>query len=197
MSEQMEDVGAVILESGEVFKNLEEQMQEIAGVAKQINDIAFRLTILSLNAAVESAHAGTYGAGFEVVASEMRSLSENSAGFADKVAELVKDLLKKVDKASGQIEESQDAFALTKDVMNGLVESFNRLNNQFIELHENIQRQNSNVNQIDNIFIDLGNKVSDMYNSSLANQQAAEDIADAMVEFSGNVESIVKNTQSI
>ena len=197
MSEQMEDVGAVILESGEVFKNLEEQMQEIAGVAKQINDIAFRLTILSLNAAVESAHAGTYGAGFEVVASEMRSLSENSAGFADKVAELVKDLLKKVDKASGQIEESQDAFALTKDVMNGLVESFNRLNNQFIELHENIQRQNSNVNQIDNIFIDLGNKVSDMYNSSLANQQAAEDIAGAMVEFSGNVESIVKNTQSI
>ena len=127
----------------------------------------------------------------------MRSLSENSAGFADKVAELVKDLLKKVDKASGQIEESQDAFALTKDVMNGLVASFNRLNTQFIELHENIERQNSNVNQIDNIFIDLGNKVSDMYNSSLANQQAAEDIADAMVEFSGNVESIVKNTQSI
>ena len=81
--------------------------------------------------------------------------------------------------------------------MNGLVASFNRLNTQFIELHENIQRQNSNVNQIDNIFIDLGNKVSDMYNSSLANQQAAEDIADAMVEFSGNVESIVKNTQSI
>lgn len=197
MSEKMEAVGAVISQSGEVFRTLEEQMQEIAGVAKQINNIAFRLTILSLNASVESAHAGEYGAGFEVVASEMRALSESSAGFSDKVADLVKDLLEKVDTASGQIEESQESFLLTKDVMNGLVASFNRLNEQFAELHENIEKQNVNVNQIDYIFTDLGNKVTDMHNSSLANQEAVNGIADAMVEFSGNVESIVKNTQSV
>lgn len=197
MNEQMKTVGDVISESGEVFRTLEEQMQEIAGVAKQINNIAFRLTILSLNASVESAHAGEYGAGFDVVASEMRSLSETSAGFSDKVSDLVKDLLKKVDNASDQIEESQEAFMLTKDVMNGLVESFNRLNEQFSELHENIERQNINVNQIDYIFADLENKVADMQNSSVANQEAVKGIADAMVEFSGNVESIVKNTQSI
>ena len=197
MSAQMDAVGEVISESGAVFRTLEEQMQEIAGVAKQISDISFRLTILSLNASVESARVGEYGEGFEVVASEMRSLSESSAGFSDRVSDVVNDLLKKVDDASGNVEESKAAFLQTKNVMNGLVESFNRLNSQFDEIYENIEGQNMNVNQIDHVFTDLENKVADMYGSSITNQKAVEGIADAMLEFSGNVERIVNNTQSV
>lgn len=197
MNEHVNVVGGVISESGEVFKTLEEQMQEIAGVAKQISDIAFNLTILSLNASVESAHAGKYGVGFEVLALEMRSLSESSAGFSDRVSEVVKELLEKVDTAAERVVKSKEVFSKSQDVMIDLVDSFNKLNKQFSELYENIESQNSNVSQIDYIFEDLEQKISNMHDSSISNQKTVEEIADVMLDFSNNISEIVKNTQMI
>ncbi len=197
MDEQVKAVGTVISESGELFLTLGGQMQEIAGIAKQITNIAFQLTILSLNASVESAHAGQFGAGFEVVASEIRSLAETSGKFSDKVTDAVKDLLEKVEVVAGRVEDSKEAFLNSEQVMKELSDSFGKLNDQFSKLYGNIEGQSQNVNQIDYIFSDLENKVSDMYDNSLSNQKAVEGIAEAMVEFSDNVGKIVRNTQSV
>jgi hypothetical protein len=64
-------------------------------------------------------------------------------------------------------------------------------------LYSNIENQNHNVEQIDQIFGGLNQKAAQMHSSSLANQKAVEDIAEAMTEFSGDVGKIVKNTQSV
>lgn len=197
MKGQVTSVSSIIGESGTVFRTMEEQMKEIAGIAKQINDISFKLTILSLNASVEAAHAGESGSGFEVLASEMRELSENSGNFSKQVSEVVKELSESVEKTSERFTGSEEALAQSEKAMSELVDSFERLNEQFAQLYDNIERQNDSVNQIDSIFDNLNLRVADMHNSSLENQKAVDSIVDAMDVYRGNVGKIVENTQAI
>lgn len=197
MNEQVGSVSEIISEAGNIFHTMEEQMNNIVGIAKQINDISFKLTILSLNASVESAHAGEYGSGFEVIATEMRELSETSGGFAEQVSDVVKELRERVEQTSERFAGSEEALAQSEKTMSDLVNSFDKLNEQFEVLYNNIEYQNRNVDQIDHIFGELNRKAADMYSSSLANQDAVADISEAMTVFSGNVGKIVKNTQSI
>lgn len=197
MNEQVSTVSEIISESGNIFRTMEEQMNEVAGIAQQINDISFKLTILSLNASVEAAHVGESGAGFQVLATEMRELSEISTGFSTQVSEVVEELLQRVAKTSERLTSGEEALGRSENTMSGLVQSMEELNQQFEQLYGNIERQNQSVDQINHIFNNLSNKVADMHNNSMENQKSVDSIVEAMMTYRDSVDKIVKNTQSV
>jgi methyl-accepting chemotaxis protein len=58
---------------------------DLLKMAEEVKQIAFQTTMLSLNAAIEAAHAGPAGAGFAVVAHEVRLLSQASRTTGDNI----------------------------------------------------------------------------------------------------------------
>lgn len=88
--------GAQLGVSMENVKELSASMERIASDSKQIGtiiatieNIAFQINILSLNAAVEAARAGSAGKGFAVVAEEISNLASKS----DEAAKATKELI--------------------------------------------------------------------------------------------------------
>jgi len=197
MGVQIASVEKIIDDSAKVFSTMESKMKQISGIAKQINDISFKLTIISLNASVEAAHAGDFGLEFNVIAEEMRELSETSGKFAEKVADVVKELSASVEDTTKQFAGSSKALEESQKVMDGLITGFEDLSVQFASLYSNIENQNQNVQQIDQIFTELNYKVADMQASSAANQNAVDGIVAAMAEYKETVSKVVENTQSI
>lgn len=197
MDSQMKSVQTTMNQANEVFRLLEEQMKEISAVTEELNSISNSTTMLALNASIEAARAGQSGAGFAVVASKVQDLAVDSTKCSGQVASVVNVMQGQIQATTKQLAESGQAIITSLAVLQGLQEGFDQLTENFDELYQSIEAQNGNITQVNMIFEQLKSDIADMSQCSEENQEAVEDIAEAMSIYKDNMDRMMDDTRQV
>ncbi|MGE0086085.1 MAG: methyl-accepting chemotaxis protein [Desulfococcaceae bacterium] len=126
-NEMMKHAGQIVSKAGHSVNSMTASMKDIslAGeetskIIKTIDEIAFQTNLLALNAAVEAARAGESGAGFAVVAGEVRNLALKTAEASGSTSVLIEGMVKKIKEGSGILNSVNGAFTELSEVASGI-----------------------------------------------------------------------------
>jgi methyl-accepting chemotaxis protein len=148
MNHLVDDTTQIISRMSTFMRDLTNSMDEInkasqetSKIIKTIDEIAFQTNLLALNAAVEAARAGASGAGFAVVAGEVRSLAMRSAEAAKNTADLIESTVKKI-KAGSEI------VVKTNQEFNEVATRSSKMGVMIAEITTVSQKQEQGIEQI-------------------------------------------------
>ena len=139
-------------ETLEAMNNINESYQSIARIVQMIDNISFQTKLLSTNATIEAARAGSYGKGFAVVAKEVRGLALKSADEVNSTHEILQDVENKVTHGV------QLGNANIK-VFDDILESVVQVNSDNAQLAEKSKKMNEDLNNIKQYFISLSDSI--------------------------------------
>ena len=174
---QTDQAGEQVFESNQQMQEMiramniiSEKSSEIYKIVKTIEDIAFQTNSLALNASVEAARAGEPGAGFAVVAREIRAL-------ADKTAIASKNTAALIEESVSAVKNGEKVARATADSLLQVVKS----TKQVVLVVDRIASATENENvSISNITAEVS-QISDVVQNNVS---TSEELAAASEEFS-------------
>ncbi|SFM44471.1 methyl-accepting chemotaxis protein [Thermodesulforhabdus norvegica] len=179
----MKEASSIAREAEDSIKSLIEALsemnvasEEMSKIIKTIDEIAFQTNLLALNAAVEAARAGEAGAGFAVVAEEVRSLAMRSGEAAKNTSDLI-------EAAVNRVRQGMAIGSKTREVFEKFVEKIAEVS----KLLENIalasQEQKEGIEQVNRAVAEMDRAVQN-------NAATAEESASVAEELNAQAEQL-------
>jgi methyl-accepting chemotaxis protein len=176
VSQIIKNVQSHMDQMGQAIAETTALSEETSKIIKTIDEIAFQTNLLALNAAVEAARAGEAGAGFSVVANEVRNLAMKASEAAKNTSHLIENTIKAVKKGNDLAQSTRAAF----EKITTVAERHARLTDEIAaasqEQAQGIERVSASVVQMNRV--------------TQSNAANAEESASASEELSAQVEQV-------
>lgn len=134
---------------------ISERAHSINAIVATITKVADQTNLLSLNAAIEAEKAGEYGAGFSVVAREIRRLADQTAVATLEIDATVQEMqsavangVMEMDKFTQEVRHRIDDIRQVSDQVVHIIEQIQALMPQFAIVSEGVTTQSQNADQI-------------------------------------------------
>jgi len=164
-------------ETNKAFDLANRQMEDLMEINGIVGSIASQTNILSMNAAIEAAHAGDAGRGFAVVADEIRKLAASVAENSKTIDSTLKSLIVSMQDTGGH------ARQLT-ELIGGISKGIGEVLDAFAEIADSTKELSQAGGEI-------MNAMQSMQDSSVAVSDGSQAITEDQEKVGANIGSIV------
>ncbi|MBM5825114.1 MAG: methyl-accepting chemotaxis protein [Cyanobacteria bacterium M_surface_10_m2_119] len=155
MAAMMRGLAASTAEISARLDTMNERASSIGSVVSTITKVADQTNLLSLNAAIEAEKAGEYGAGFAVVAREIRRLADQTAVATLEIEQMVREMqaavtggVMEMNRFSSTVATSVDDVVRVSDQVEAVIQQVQGLGPKFQQVGEAVQQQSEGAQQI-------------------------------------------------
>lgn len=170
------------------IKEIQASSTEVQDIVRVIQKIASQTNLLSMNAAIEAAHAGSAGQGFAVVADEVRSLAASSAKSAKEINSHITDMVSKINTGVEAIQSAGSAFkeiAVNVDNTSGLVQTIaNAMEEQSVGAKETMDTTS--------YFVESVNKIKGLSEQQTEYSKSVDNAMNNVVQSSQEISTVIK-----
>ncbi|ORC36223.1 hypothetical protein B4O97_06425 [Marispirochaeta aestuarii] len=184
-------------DTNKAFEHVNRQMEDLMEINSIVGSIASQTNILSMNAAIEAAHAGDAGRGFAVVADEIRklamSVAENSTTIDSTLKSLMTSLKATVENAEKLNQVMASIYSGNQEVLEAFQEiagSTRELSLAGTEIMNAMQSLQDGSVIINEGSQEIGNDQNEIGRNVTAIESMVTDITSASEVVSGSVQSI-------